>query len=631
MNNTILAKMAVQIAANTAEFNKGLGQASAGLNKFTSDIGTMAATLATAFSVQQVGQFILEMNKLSGTFEGVQRAFDRLPNSTLLMEKLRESTHGTVDELTLMQQALRAKNFGISVKDLGTYLEFAAIRAQQTGESIDYMVNSIILGLGRGSIKILDNLQVNIAKIKDTVKETGVSLQEAFRQQVIDQMQSIGGYAETAATSVSRLEVAFKALRLEVAKKVESGGFLDQLTKGLDVIRQGLKAQSEGKSLAQVQLEEQLEKVAVRRVKSFTDNLKGLATAQQEEVQQEINTLVELLQKRNLEIRKVDEEIKRVGPGLDALDRREQLYAQKTAMLEANAVMKREIELLKEYFTTLQTGSQEAGKELGIIAKLRQDIENEEEFLNAAKTEEDVARSVAALKTLNAELDRLLGRQKKTKGPAVQFLPDLEAEGSTNPELRNQQEEFRLKEFSKELMSIATTADFAGGALIQLNEGITEYKGKAAESIEITGMVAAGISNLADAFLKGVGSAKNFGKAILEQLASFAQQFGALLIATGLAKISFDKFSGPQMVLAGVGLIAAAGLVKRAISSRPSLGGSGNGGTSFPDRYASVNGQLVPLTTNELFQNFQLTTNIAGTDLGVVMINQGRRDKYTKP
>src|SRR5689334_16595710 len=149
--STILAKMAVQIGANTAEFNKGLGQASAGLTKFKNDVTSVGTAILTAFSIKEIAQFVLETNKLAGTFEGVQRAFQRLPNSTLLMENLRESTHGTVDNLMLMQQALRARNFGISVKDLGTYLEFAAIRAQQTGESIDYMVNSIILGLGRGS------------------------------------------------------------------------------------------------------------------------------------------------------------------------------------------------------------------------------------------------------------------------------------------------------------------------------------------------------------------------------------------------------------------------------------------------------------------------------------------------
>src|SRR5690348_15537096 len=121
MNNTILAKMAVVIAANTAEFNKKLNESSNALKSFTGDIKSIAAALATAFSVREIGQFLLEMNKLAGTFEGVQRAFDRLPNSTLLMEKLKESTHGTVDQLMLMQQALRARNFGISVKDLGTY------------------------------------------------------------------------------------------------------------------------------------------------------------------------------------------------------------------------------------------------------------------------------------------------------------------------------------------------------------------------------------------------------------------------------------------------------------------------------------------------------------------------------
>ena len=584
MANTILAKMAVTIAANTAEFNKGLNTANSSLKSFTSNVNNTAIAVATAFSAKEIGNFILEANKLAGTFEGVERAFNRLPNSEILMDNLREATHGTVGELELMQQALRAKNFGISVKDLSTYLEFAAIRAQQTGESVDYMVNSIILGLGRGSIKILDNLQVNIAKIKETVEQTGVSLQEAFRQQVQEQMQTIGGYAETSATKVAELEKAFKSLRLEFSRKLESGDLLKNFTAGVQQITQFIRAGGDYTKLRIIEALDRVEKSAIERAKSVTDSLKGSIQEQQDIVQQEMNTLVELINKRNNELRRVNQEIKNIGQGLDSREQRENLIAQGNAMRENIAVMNRTIDLLKEYNTTIKTGANDQIQQLGIIEKLRQDIENEESFLNAAKTEADVATSVAALKKLNEELDRLLGKQKEVKSKLVlQFSPDIEAEGSTNPELRNEQAANAAKQFAIDIAAIGTSAEFTGGALVQLGESISENVVNPIQEagIEIGGLVAGGLTDLISSLAEASVSGGNFGQAILRSLGAFAQQFGALLIATGIGKITFDSFkSGPAMIAAGAALVALGGAVRSTIANRPNLG-SGSGGVAI--------------------------------------------------
>lgn len=578
---SILANMTVKIAANTAELVKGVSQSTAAIKQFTGDLKSMAGVAATAFSIREIADFSLEVNKLAGRFEGVQRAFDRLPNSTLLMEKLKTSTHGTVSELELMQQALRAKNFGISVKDLGTYLEFAAIRAQQTGESIDYMVNSIILGLGRGSIKILDNLQVNIAKIKETVKETGVSLQEAFRQQVIEQMQTIGGYAETSATQVERLEVAIKKLKLEAAQKLESGDFIKFIGEQVDALRLFIKAGGDPLKIKTVQILEDIENTAVKIAKRTTDTLTGTLQQQQDAVQQEINTLVEIIQKRNIELRKVQEELKKVGTGVGATDKREALINQQNSMGIDIRQMKRAKEILVEYLQTLKTGSQDVGKELGLIEKLRQDIQNEEEFLNAAKTEADVKVSVDALKKLNTELDRLLGKQKQAKALQLQFIPDLEAEGSTNPELRNEQAVNSAKELTAAIQETGYAALTAGQQIINLSTEAPKAMQEAADKmVEISGLIVGGIVDIADAFGQAaVTGAKEFGKNILRSMAGFAQQFGALLIATGIAAIQFKTFSGPGMIAAGAALVALGGAVRSSINNRPSLGsGGGRGG-----------------------------------------------------
>ena len=53
---------------------------------------------------------------------------------------------------------------GIDIQKLPDLLKFASIRAMETGQSVDYMVSSIVTGLGRKSPLILDNLGL---KLKD--------------------------------------------------------------------------------------------------------------------------------------------------------------------------------------------------------------------------------------------------------------------------------------------------------------------------------------------------------------------------------------------------------------------------------------------------------------------------------
>src|SRR5688572_2559146 len=126
MANTILAKMAVQIEANTAEFSKALAKTNRDINSFTSGVKSVATTLGVAFGIQQVGAFSLEITKLAGEADGVKRAFDKFPDSIRLLERMKEVTGGTVSELDLMKRTVQATNFGISLGALPKLLEFAS-------------------------------------------------------------------------------------------------------------------------------------------------------------------------------------------------------------------------------------------------------------------------------------------------------------------------------------------------------------------------------------------------------------------------------------------------------------------------------------------------------------------------
>lgn len=105
--------------------------------------------------------------------DGVTHAFRQIDGNDELLQNLRTATKGTVNDFELMKAAMKARDFKIPLEDLGTLLQFAQLKAQQTGQSVDYMVDSIVTGLGRQSKPILDNLGISAAELDSKIQETG--------------------------------------------------------------------------------------------------------------------------------------------------------------------------------------------------------------------------------------------------------------------------------------------------------------------------------------------------------------------------------------------------------------------------------------------------------------------------
>ena len=140
--------------------------------------------------------------ELAKSGEGVRLAFERL-NRPDLLANLKEATHGTVSELELMKAAVKFDDFKLPVEQLGTLLAFAQKKAKDTGQSVDYMVDSIVTGLGRKSLMILDNLGLSAAQIKERMAETG-DMTTAVASIIKEQMAEAGEYVETAADRAAR-------------------------------------------------------------------------------------------------------------------------------------------------------------------------------------------------------------------------------------------------------------------------------------------------------------------------------------------------------------------------------------------------------------------------------------------
>lgn len=113
-----------------------------------------------------------ESVELARSADGIIHAFQQLDNPNLL-QTLRKATKNTVDDIELMKAAIKARDFGIPLEDLGKYLSFAQLKAQQLDVSVQQMTDDIVTGLGRQSPQILDNLGLSAAEISAKTKETG--------------------------------------------------------------------------------------------------------------------------------------------------------------------------------------------------------------------------------------------------------------------------------------------------------------------------------------------------------------------------------------------------------------------------------------------------------------------------
>lgn len=156
--------------------------------------------------------------EMAETADGVTKAFKDMDQPDLL-ENLRKATKNTVNDVQLMTAAVQANDFRIPLEDLGKYLEFAQLKAQQTGQSVDYMTNSIVTGLGRKSPLILDNLGISAAEISEKTKQTG-DFMKAVAEIVDTQLAEAGetyiSAADRAAQKTVELQNAQKALGDEI-------------------------------------------------------------------------------------------------------------------------------------------------------------------------------------------------------------------------------------------------------------------------------------------------------------------------------------------------------------------------------------------------------------------------------
>lgn len=168
---------------------KGVRRFNQDIEKATSSIDGVADSmknLVRSFAIAGISKQAYEFAKSAATLQDATRIFQTSGGN---LNELRKATQGLVDDFSLITKANLAKTMGIPAKEMGTLAKAAMAASKSTGESVDFMLDSIVRGVARGSPLILDNLGliVSVEKANEdyarVLKKTADQLTESEKKQ----------------------------------------------------------------------------------------------------------------------------------------------------------------------------------------------------------------------------------------------------------------------------------------------------------------------------------------------------------------------------------------------------------------------------------------------------------------
>lgn len=538
---SFIGRIKVLLGLDSGEFTKGVQKGRkdmSGFQKFSSSwAGKMTSIFAGVFAVGVVKDFGVEASKLAGEMEGVSEAFNRLGDVTLL-DRLREATKGTVSDLELMKNAVKAKNLGVPVQQLGTFFEFARRRAKETGESVEFLTESIVTGIGRKSPLILDNLGISASALSEEFKRTG-DFGKAAANIVESELSKMGQDIDTSAESAAQLSAAFDNM------KVVAGGLINE---GLSlIVPELIKISNQMKELTDSKTLTWFEKLAGivdanvgRIILQYNGQINKVISAQKNLNQvNKVASQINLNLKNAVQSGKITrEEYSRQLANLKlALDKKTaSLKINNKEVVDAKAVTRELTDEEKKHIQSvneLKLQLAALNEELGI--KEYKGIDNlADAFKNALKPLKEVVKQVEDADT---KADHLF---KKLTGAQIQDSPlDMWAE--------------------KQLAAISNLNQ-------ALSQAVQETAGLMIDGLAMA-FEGASMEGIASSFLQG--------------FADILQQFGKMLITLGLGlqafQASLSTLNPAVAIGAGVALLAIAGGIKSFLQKSAQSGGSGGG------------------------------------------------------
>lgn len=613
-----IADFFVELGLKKDKYDKGMEDANKAPQKLNSFFGGLGAGIVTAFAgvatISALTSFTKQVVGIASQAEAVRKAFQRIDGDKYL-QGLRDATRGTVTDLELMKRAVMAENFQIPLEQLGSLFEFARRRAEETGQSVDYLVNSIVTGIGRKSPLILDNLGISAVALKD--KMNGVTMETASIGDVAtavgsiarEQLASMGGEAVTAAQKLAGVATKWENIKLRIGEAITESDAFNGSIDTLNGIMDNIEAKSilEASRVISFGMDQfvkdfQSGKVTVEeaetRIEEYSQTMNKLAplfdtywdrifnTTRANEAQKTYEVIrkswVELQDALRGQITVPIFDYSKLAADAEAAAKKAAAAAAEAAKIAAEAEK-------KKYEAWLKTN--EAIREQNNLARINGEVMRKS--LQGA-----IADMEALTKAANDKAEAW-----KTAMNQV-FAPDEEGnidDGTDAITSKFSAIQKRTQSFVDDMNQM--TSDFIADFISGMAEGI---------GLLLTGDI----------------GFDTFFNMVLGSFGSFLKQMGAAVIAYGITMSAFKKaFTNPiAAIAAGAALVIAGSVISNLASKGPSVGSdggtagmAGGGGGSYQNQVTGYG--------NQGGFGYTLDTKISGDDLLVIMQRAERNNK----
>ena len=188
--------------------------------KILSSIKNVTTGLIGAFGVIEGlrlgAEFAGDAVRLAREAKGVEFAFKRLGvEGVEAFENIKKSTRGTLSNLDIKKSLNEFKNFNISLKQTDVLFEFLAVRAAQTGKSVDSLRDSLVEGLAKESKLRIDNLGISVKDLNSELEKTPVFV-DAVANIAKREITKAGSILDDAANSQEKFNAAFENFKVSI-------------------------------------------------------------------------------------------------------------------------------------------------------------------------------------------------------------------------------------------------------------------------------------------------------------------------------------------------------------------------------------------------------------------------------
>ncbi len=588
----VIGKILVRLGLDNSEYKNKIKQSEEVGNKFTSTLKRIGTAMLAAFSVQIITRFLGQASKLAASFEGVEKAFARIADQDFL-QGLRDATQGMVTDLDLMKNTVKASNFRIPLEQLATYFKFATIRASETGESVDYLVDSIVTGLGRKSVMILDNLGFSAAEIREEMAKGGDMA--AAIGKIIERSMKDGTTAisETAKQTAS-LSTEWSNLAVVIGKGINKliTPALKSLNEYLDVSRQVVSSE------------------ALSKWDKWLYFLGGFGKAQEKLAQEQ-----SFLNKQTEKYKKLIEEIMQ---GVTSQEEAERQLASLRSTVGSREMTMYETMLKKRLEAYVKTNEQTAAEE-GLLTT----IENQ---ITALEEKADLETDPLRLRIINDQItakEKELKLLKMTNREYQKYLQGLQRtpltslpQGGTitQPQVVSEKDPFKGGAYGY----LTAQGENIANQVKAQNDKLEQERARAEQIAQgfqnaFVNILGNSIEHLTDII---AGSNKlstgQIVASILTPLADMAVTAGGIMMAAGLGieklKASLATLQGPLVIAAGAALVAIGTAAKVGLKSLAKGSSQVAGGTT------SFSGGALPIQFKPM-ESVELYSVIKGSDI----------------